>query len=361
MRKNSIRRTRRRNEKAAPQLDSSSPPSRFPSQLGGGLLGLAIAATTLTGCTGITIPPRAGAATATYQLVQEPDAGYQPLLDLLHGARREIRMTMYQLTDRDVIAELIAAHRRGVSTRVILDDAFHGRATNTSAFDTLRDAGVEVRWAPAAIIYHQKSFTVDGVISAIGTGNLTKSHTDTRDAYILDTDPTDVRAIEATFDADYTATDIGRPPAGTPSANLIWSPDARAQFLRRITAATSSLDITSEEFKDHAVVEAVAHTARRGITCRVLLTDNPAWHSALDTVTAAGCAVHLLPVRRGTLYMHEKLLLIDDTTLVIGSHNLTTTSLLENRELSLTLTSTNAAPVLAAVKETFNNDFNAAQ
>jgi phosphatidylserine/phosphatidylglycerophosphate/cardiolipin synthase-like enzyme len=329
-------------------------------RIGCALLALAAVAVTLSGCASLT-PPRAAATTGTYRLVQEPEAGYQPLLDLLHGARQTIRMTMYELTDRDVIGALIAAHRRGATTRLILDDAFHGRAVNTAAFDQLQSAGVDVRWAPASIIYHQKTFTVDAAIAAIGTGNLTKSHTGTRDAYILDTDPSDVAAIDSTFDADYAATDRGHPPSATQAANLIWSPDARAQFLRHIEAATTSLDITSEEFKDHAVVEAIAHTARRGVACRVLLTDSPAWHSALDTVTTAGCTVHLVPAQRGALYMHEKLLLIDDTTLILGSHNLTTTSLIENRELSITLTATNAAPVLAAVKTTFDNDFRSAQ
>jgi cardiolipin synthase len=46
--------------------------------------------------------------------------------------------------------------------------------------------------------------------------------------------------------------------------------------------------------------------------------------------------------------------------LIIGSQNLTTTSLLENRELSLALDTTIAPDLIAAVGSTFDADFAAA-
>ena len=58
--------------------------------------------------------------------------------------------------------------------------------------------------------------------------------------------------------------------------------------------------------------------------------------------------------------MHEKVLLTDNTALIIGSQNLTTTSLLENRELSLALDTAIAPAVVAAVGATFESDYAAA-
>jgi phosphatidylserine/phosphatidylglycerophosphate/cardiolipin synthase-like enzyme len=53
------------------------------------------------------------------------------------------------------------------------------------------------------------------------------------------------------------------------------------------------------------------------------------------------------------------MILIDQTVLIIGSQNLSTTSLLENRELSLLLNTQTANPVIgaAAVASTFDNDY----
>ncbi len=305
--------------------------------------------------------PRAQAADASYQLIQEPDAGYSPIIGLISGAARSIRITMYELTDPAAVNALIDAHNRGVDTKVILDAAFHGHDTNAEAFQELSDAGVEVKWAPNGVIYHQKTITVDDTTAVVGTGNLTPQYYSTsRDAWVLDTNPTDVAAIAATFDTDYTTAPSGRASAATPAPNLIWSPTARASFLQHIDQAAHSVDVTSAELKDRAVLSALDKAARRGVNCRIVLTDNPAWANAMAEVSAAGCSVHLLPATKTGLYMHEKILLTDNTALIIGSQNLSTTSLLENRELSLALDTAIAPDLIAAVESTFDADYAAA-
>jgi cardiolipin synthase A/B len=296
-----------------------------------------------------------------YQLVQEPDAGYAPFIGLISGAARSVRITMYELTDPAAVTALIDAHNRGVDTKVILDAAFHGHKTNAATFQQLSDAGVGVKWAPNGVIYHQKTITVDDTAAAIGTGNLTPQYyTTSRDAWVLDTNPTDVAAISATFDTDYTTPPSGHAPPATPASNLIWSPAGRASFLQHIDQATQSIDVTSEELKDRAVLSALDNAARRGVQCRIVLTENPAWAKAVAEVSAAGCSVHQFPDTKTGLYMHEKILLTDNTELIVGSQNLTTTSLLENRELSVALDSATAPALITAVASTFDADYAAA-
>jgi len=322
---------------------------------------LTVFALTTVALAGIPVAPPAHAADANYQLVQEPDAGYAPIVGLINGATHSIRITMYELTDPAAISALIDAHNRGVDTKVILDFAFHGRATNAAAFEQLSDAGVGVKWAPNGVIYHQKTIAVDDVTAAVGTGNLTPQYYSTsRDAWVLDTNPTDVAAIAATFDTDYSSAPSGRPPAATPAPNLIWSPMARASFLQHIDQAAHSIDVTSEELKDRAVLAALDKAARRGVQCRIVLTDNPAWSRGVAEVSDAGCSVHMFPDTESGLYIHEKVLLTDNTSLIIGSQNLSTTSLVENRELSLALDTAIAPELIAAVESTFDADYAAA-
>jgi cardiolipin synthase A/B len=272
-----------------------------------------------------------------------------------------VRMTMYELTDPAAVNALIDAHNRGLDTRVILDTAFRGRQTNAATFQELSDAGVAVKWAPNGVIYHQKTITVDDATAAVGTGNLMPQYYATgRDAWVLDTNPTDVAAIAATFDTDYTSEPSGRPPPATPAPNLIWSPMARASFLQHIDQATQSIDLTNEELKDRPVISALDKAAQRGVHCRIVMTENPAWTNALAEVSAAGCSVHLFPNTESVLYIHEKMLLTDNTSLIIGSQNLSTTSLVENRELSLALDTAVAAELIAAVQSTFDADYAAA-
>jgi cardiolipin synthase len=295
-----------------------------------------------------------------YRLLQEPEGGYQAIIDLIRTAVSSVRMTMYELADDDAVEALVDAHHRGVEVKVIRDTAFHGHATNQSAYEQLQADGVAVRWAPNDVIYHQKTIAVDHTLAAVGTGNLTRKYYPTsRDAFILTTNASDVAAIAATFDADFAAND-GHPPAATPAPELIWSPAGRASFLQRIDTALHSPDITTEELKDRAVLNAIDKAARRGVACRVVLTDNPAWASAIDEVSASGCSVHLRPASASALYMHEKIILTDDNTLIIGSHNLSTASLTENRELSLQLDTSTAPDVIATVRATFDSDYHQA-
>jgi cardiolipin synthase A/B len=91
--------------------------------------------------------------------------------------------------------------------------------------------------------------------------------------------------------------------------------------------------------------------------CRIVLSENPAWADSVAEVSAAGCSVHLFPDTQTALYMHEKILLTDNAELIIGSQNLTTTSLLENCELSLALDTATAPDLIAAVESTFDTDY----
>src|SRR3984957_7446808 len=324
-----------------------------------------LVALTLMGCVCTTVTtsfaPRALAADENYQFIQEPEAGFSRIIDLISGAARSVRITMYEFTYPAAVNALIDAHGRGVDTKVILDAAFHGRDANAESFQQLSDAGVDVKWAPNGVIYHQKTITVDDTTAAVGTGNLTPQYYSTsRDAWVLDTNPADVAAIAATFDTDYTSPPSGRPPEATPAPNLIWSPMERASFLQHIDQATRSIDLTNQELKDRAVLSALDKAASRGVQCRIVMTENPAWTRAVAEVSAAGCSVHLFPNTESGLYIHQKMLLTDNTSLIIGSQNLSTTSLIENRELSLALDTAIAPELISAVESTFDADYAAA-
>lgn len=299
--------------------------------------------------------------TPVYRLVQEPDAGYRPITEIIAAARRSVRVAIYELNDDDIVEALIDAHhQRHIEVDVLLDAAFHGRQTNQSAYTRLRGSGVDVRWAPPQVIYHEKVIVADDTIAAVGTANLVrKFYSSSRDAFIITTSPTDVIPIRATFDNDYQAANSPARSATTATLGerLIWSPAARGRFVEQIVSATTTLVVTTEEFKDRAVVAAIEHAARRGVACRIVLSENPAWNQAIEQVSAAGCSVHVLPTSASTLFIHEKILLVDGKSLIIGSHNLSTVSLLDNRELSLQLDAATAPEVIAGVQATFDHDY----
>jgi phosphatidylserine/phosphatidylglycerophosphate/cardiolipin synthase-like enzyme len=310
------------------------------------------------------------AATPTYyQLVQYPKAGFAGLYSQIAAAKHSIDMEMYELSDPTAERDLVEAAGRGVTARVLLDRAYSGGEVNAAGYAYLKAHGVQVRWAPAQYIFHIKATTFDGQISDISTANLTAAYyASTRDAEVIDTNPAQVQAIELTFTNDWNASPGGAPRAQTAQApGLVWSPNtskgsAEAAMVAEVRAARHTIDFESEELSDAPVYEALAAAARRGVSCRIVMTNSSDWKKAFAAVTRAGCHVHVFPDTAKALYIHEKLLLDDagknDESLLIGSQNASWDSLHENRELGLTITNAHGgAAVIQDVSATFQTDF----
>jgi len=231
----------------------------------------------------------AAVAAGQVSLIQEPDAGYGPIYAAITGAHASIDMTMYELADPAGQADLIAAGRRGVTVRVILDRAFHGQQVNQDAYTQLRAAGVAVHWGPTGQLIHQKTITIDGSRSLIGTANLTsRYYASTRDAWILTTNPAQVKAIAGTFAADWASPKHSGNAVG--ATGLMWSPGAQQQIVADIGAAGKTLEFTSAELADTRVIAALVAAARRGVVCRIVMTDSPDWTAGFDQVSARPAA-----------------------------------------------------------------------
>jgi cardiolipin synthase len=314
----------------------------------------------------------ASAAPMYYRLVEYPGAGFAGFYTQIDAAKRSIDMEMYELSDPLAEHDLARAASRGVRVRVLLDRDYSGRYVNASAYSYLRTHGVQVRWAPAHYIFHIKATSFDGSTADVSTANLTsRYYATTRDAEVIDTDPVQVRAIEATFNNDWAAAPNGEPRDQTVQApGLIWSPNtstgsAETAMVTQIGAARHAIDFESEELSDPPVYQALADDARRGVSCRIVMMDSSEWHAAFSAVTRAGCKVRVLQDTATGLYIHEKIVLDDPGTtaesLLIGSQNASWESLHENRELGLLIRAANGgAGVIRAVSHTFQSDFTAA-
>jgi phosphatidylserine/phosphatidylglycerophosphate/cardiolipin synthase-like enzyme len=310
------------------------------------------------------------AASTYYRLIQYPGGGFSGFYSQITHAHRTIDMEMYELADTTAEQDLAAAAARGVHVRVLLDSAFSGAEVNKSAAAYLAAHGVAVRSAPSGYIFHIKATTFDAATSDVSTANLvSKYYAGTRDAEILDTNPAQVQAIEATFANDWNAAPAGTPRSQTVQASgLVWSPNtgtgtAETALASEIAAARKTVDFESEELSDATIYGALAADAKRGVSCRIVMTNSSEWGTAFAAVTAAGCHVRVFPDSSTALYIHEKLILDDAGTasesLLIGSQNASVTSLTRNRELGVLLKRTHGgAAVIAAAGATFDSDFN---
>jgi phosphatidylserine/phosphatidylglycerophosphate/cardiolipin synthase-like enzyme len=295
------------------------------------------------------------AGTGALSVLVEPsklgsDAGMQPVYSFVLSAKRSVDMTMYELGDEVMMSDLVTDKRRGVKVRVILDtNREHSR--NLAAFNILRAGGVKVAWAAASYeATHQKTITVDGTRSLILTANLTSEYyTTTRDFGIFDTNPADVAAIEAVFNADFAHVAI------TPShgADLVWSPGSEAAMLAVINGARHTLSIENEEMGDSAITAAIAAAAKRGVKVEVTMTADSSYDSALGEIVHAGGSVHLYADDSSDLYIHAKTTIADagrsTERIYVGSINFSSASMDRNRELGVITTLSTIVDAINAV------------
>jgi hypothetical protein len=302
------------------------------------------------------VPTAAHAATGTYRLLTLPDQGETQIYNFVNSATSSINMTMYELVDTTLTTDLVNREKAGVNVRVILDQAH--QSYDAAAYTALTNGGVSVVWSSTAFVYtHQKTITVDGKTSYITTGNLdTTYYSTSRDYGVFDSDPNDVAAVTAVFNADFSHSSI------TPSDgdNLVWSPtDSQARLLSIINGAQHTLDVEQEEFSDTALVNAIVADAQRGVVVRcVLENENNTYASEISQVTSAGGKVTTYTSSTG-FYIHAKTIVADYGTSTAkafqGSENFSSNSLGSNRELGLIVSDPG---VVTGLESAFNADFN---
>ncbi len=120
---------------------------------------------------------------------------------LIHAMRRALA-EVYTLTDPEVIADLVEAHRRGATVRVLLDP---NQAYNLHGYAVLRAEGVEVRWypIPRGALLHAKIGLFDGEL-VLGSANWTLSGLGVNHELDIETgDPVAVEAYATRFAADW--------------------------------------------------------------------------------------------------------------------------------------------------------------
>jgi phosphatidylserine/phosphatidylglycerophosphate/cardiolipin synthase-like enzyme len=132
-----------------------------------------------------------------------PGQGIRSMLEsaLIHAMRRALA-EVYTLTDPEVIAELVQAHRRGAVVRVLLDP---NQPYNLHGYAVLKAGGVEVRWypIPRGALLHAKIGLFDGEL-VLGSANWTLSGLGVNHELDIETgDPAAVAAYEARFVADW--------------------------------------------------------------------------------------------------------------------------------------------------------------
>ncbi len=316
-----------------------------------------------------------------------PDAPGLPL-ETLRGADRRLLLAGYTLSSARVVDALVAASRRGVTVRVLLEGGPVGGLSRreAAALDRLTRAGVAVRLVDgprARFAYHHPKYAVADDRAVVATENWVPGGVDGRDNRGWG-----VRVRDAAVAADLAslfAADAGGPgarpwravraevstrvkPAAEGSYPSRFDPrSVRAERVSVLTAPGNAGDavvslvdgaerrvdlIGPSADPESRVLQAVVRAARRGVRVRILL--GSAWYASdenratverLNTVAereGLPLSARLAAPRGRYGSVHAKGLVVDDTA-VVGSLNWNDHAATENREVALALRDERAA------------------
>jgi cardiolipin synthase len=299
------------------------------------------------------------------QIFVEPNAGESPVTGAIESAKHSVWLEMYILSDRKVMYALEDAANRGVDVRVMLEPHPYGTRAPTETMDQLRAAGVKVEdSSPSFALTHEKGMIIDGTTAFIMTSNFSRSglggyssssNYNNREYDIVDSNPQDVQTIAAIFQADW-----NRSSVQINDPNLIVSPvNSRSDLTALINSARSTILIESEEMNDSSIEQALANAVTHGVKVDVILpapsgSSGDSNSQGISTIKSGGVQVR----EDGSLYMHAKLIVIDEQKAFVGSENFSAESLDSNRELGIYIADQG---VLQTVMQTFEQDWNASQ
>jgi cardiolipin synthase A/B len=305
-------------------------------------------------------PIAVGSGVQGVQIFVEPDAGEHSITDAIASAKKSLWLEMYLLTDHNVIRALEEAAQRGVDVRVMLEAHPYGSGSGSPAetLDRLKAAGIQAETTnPSFALTHEKGMLIDSNTVYIMTTNFTLSALGgtgkirNREYGIIDSNPQDVQAVNAIFNADWNRTDVH-----FDDPNLVVSPiNSRNVFLSLINSAHRVLVIEAEEMNDMSIEQALENAAQRGVRVQIILPAPDALSGDSNSQGIQTIRQENVRVREDThLYMHAKMIVVDGQRAFVGSENISAASLDQNRELGIIISAPN---VLNTLQQTFQGDW----
>jgi phosphatidylserine/phosphatidylglycerophosphate/cardiolipin synthase-like enzyme len=272
-------------------------------------------------------------------LIVLPDDSAKPILAAIDGAARTLRVKMFVFSDPSLLKAVVAAKRRGVKVRVMLNPARrHGEHDNDATRAALERADIDVKDAnPAFALTHEKSMVIDDETAFVKSLNwATKNLTETRDYAVVTKRSHDVEEVVECFEADWHRQAF----APRSKSHLVWCPGSgRERLCHFIDEARHRLFIQNERYQDAVILERLVRASQRGVSVHVMarpphtlkkekLVEGVGGLRILDDV---GIKIHKLK----HLKLHAKMMLADGVAAIVGSINFAAGSLDGRRELAI--------------------------
>ncbi len=270
----------------------------------------------------------------------------QALAGLIRRCRLSFDAAFYEVSSPVIVDALLDAHGRGVRIRLVVEH------DTVAAAETQRlvAAGIPVVADENPGLMHNKFAIIDGCILWTGSYNPTPRGVTRHDNNAL---AVDSRELADIFLAEFlemfddrifgNARDRGvfaplrlrhSVTVGTARLGAFFSPEdgVERRICERLRRARRSVRFLAFSFTSSAIAAEMASCARRGVSVSGVVErdGSAAWYSQYVRMRIEGIDVKLDTNDDG--YMHHKVIIIDDETVIVGSYNFTANASRNNDE-----------------------------
>jgi phosphatidylserine/phosphatidylglycerophosphate/cardiolipin synthase-like enzyme len=272
------------------------------------------------------------------QMTGGPDG---PLVTAIDSARLSVDVAAYSLSLNSVRDALIDAHKRGVRVRMVMESENLDRSDPQK----LKDAGIPILGDRREGLMHDKFIVIDNSEVWTGSLNFTDSGTYADNNNLIRIRSVKIaedytKEFEEMFVDDKFGPDV---VAETPNPHITvdgtqidvyFSPDdgVQASLLDLVANSQKSIYFMAFSFTSDALGDAIRARAQEGVVVAGVMEDeqvNSNVGTEFDAFRQAGLDV----LRDGNEgQMHHKVMIIDESIVVLGSYNFTNSAETRNDE-----------------------------
>jgi phosphatidylserine/phosphatidylglycerophosphate/cardiolipin synthase-like enzyme len=259
----------------------------------------------------------------------------EKLIQLINSAQTSIHIASFEFNLTPVAEALIAAKNRGVDVKWMADDkngVQYDTQPGRGQFSLLKAAGIEVKDDGRTSLMHDKFWIFDGQITWTGSTNITVNGIFKQNNNVLAIHSPEVAYI---FEREFQEMWNGQFGPGAPSTvnnqwvvldgtpiQVLFSPEDHVvnNLIALVNDAKTSIRFLAFSFTDYPLAKAMIDRAKAGVDLKGVYETfgSTSDSSELKTFWCIG-----LPVRQdgNPSFLHDKIIIIDNSIVVTGSLN----------------------------------------
>ncbi len=286
---------------------------------------------------------------------KDPNNPDKKFLSIVKNAQKTIDGAFYDIENMEFTNSIVEAKKRGVKVRLITDSSNMKKDGDIRpSIRLLKDSGIEIKEDKKSSSMHHKFMIIDNKSLWTGSMNLTTNSIfqHNNDSILIESDKLSAN-YKAEFNRMYEKGNFKPNPHEIPNSEIkmtdgtiiqtLFSPEGKTEIeiLKKISQAKKNIKFMVFAFTSKSISEAMINKSKQKI----------AVEGIFDACQISKYSVYNnLKTNKITVYkdgnqalLHEKIMIIDDETVITGSYNFSNNAEHNNNENTLIIKSKDIA------------------